>query len=31
MLAVVMMTHFIREDTQYLQSLLLDDVDSRNH
>lgn len=30
-LAVVMMVHFIREDAQYLQSLLMDDVNSRNH
>ncbi|EJD3340298.1 molecular chaperone TorD family protein, partial [Salmonella enterica] len=30
-LAVVMMVHFIREDAQYLQSLLMDDVDRRNH
>ncbi|AXC73264.1 molecular chaperone TorD family protein [Salmonella enterica] len=30
-LAVVMMVHFMREDAQYLQSLLMDDVDCRNH
>lgn len=30
-LAVVMMVHFIREDAQYLQSLLMDDVNRRNH